>query len=175
MLRQADKGKVKDHKHKLKRAWTRGYDFIGFRCKTCPYEIERKTTPFEKKQMHSETRTNTIHKVNWDFAKTFMKRWKPGQKLEWKYKAYDLMTRVRKWAKKYPKDVMVCRIDDSYNASSDLVFILHRIGRRLWGTSCYTITQCDGQPPNEWFMYPSHREGIQKALAIMAKYDKMLF
>jgi hypothetical protein len=172
---QANKGKVKDHKHKLQKAWTRGYDLIGFTCKNCAYQIERKATPFEKKRikadhMRSDARSAAMHKVNWEFGKKFMN--KDGK---WKYKSYDLMTRVRKWAEKHPKDVIVCRIDDSYNAGSDLVFVLHRIGRTLWGTTCYTITQCDGQPPNEWFMYPSHRKGIQKALAEMAKYKEMRY
>ena len=172
---QANKGKVRDHKHTLERAWTRGYDFIGFSCKNCAYQVEREATPSEKKrikadQKRSDIRIEAMHKVTWDFRKTFL-----NEKSEWKYKSYELMTRVRKWAKKHTKDVIVCRIDDSHNASSDLVFILHRIGRELWGTTCYTIAQCDGQPPNEWFMYPGHREGIQKALAEMAKYKRMRY
>jgi hypothetical protein len=172
---------IKDHKHKLQKAWTRGYDFVGLRCKNCEYEIERKATPFEKKRIRAdhergEARSAAMHKLNWEFGKMFMNpRWKPGENSKWKYQGYDLMTRIRKWAKKYPKDVIVCNIDDSYNASSDLVFVLHRIGRTLWGTTCYTITQCDGQPPHEWFMYPGHRKGIQEALKVMAKLKPMRY
>lgn len=158
----------KDHIHKWKTEYTIGTKTIGLGC-ACGEKLERPTTKKEEKQIEAEQKrqqaeSDTMHKANHDFVDTFKD---DGR---WKYKSYDLMTRVRKWAKKWPKDVIVCRIDDAVNANSDLVFILHRVGRRLWGTTCYTITQCDGQPPNEWFMYPSHRKGIQEALQKMAGY-----
>lgn len=175
------------HKHQWKKAYTRGYDFIGLDCE-CGEKIERKATPRERRkirtdQKRQEAQSAKMHGVNWEFAEKFKKYEDRGPlkigkttlkhnfvPVGWKYGGYDLMTRIRKWAKKYPKDVIVCGIDDSYNASSDLVFILHRIGKRLWGTTCYTVTQCDGQPPNEWFMYPGHRKGIQGALQAMAGF-----
>lgn len=91
----------------------------------------------------------------------------------WKYEGYELMERIGRWAKKYPKDVFVCGIDDTVFTSSDIVFILHRIKRKLWGTSVVVITQCDNLPPKEFFMYPGHRAGIQMALAQMAKLKRM--
>jgi len=160
--------KLKEHKHRWKLVYTVGFDTIGFEC-FCKEKMERKATPAEEKRIRAdharrEKESARMHKVNWDFDQNFK------DEKGWKYKSYDLMTRVRKWAQKWPKDVIVCRIDDSVNANSDIVFVLHRIGQRLWGTTCYTITQCDGQPPNEWFMYPGHRAGIQKALEVMAGY-----
>lgn len=190
---------IKKHRHHWKWASRRG-DFIEFRCNRDGCDArkpERKMTPHEIKRFKaqdakSQAERDQMHSVGWDFQKTFYKykRVEVNPELRkkfpkmykskyqdvrdgWKWTSYTLMTRVREWAKKYPEDVIVCRIDDSFFASSDLVFILHRVKRRLWGTTVVVIPQCDGQPPCEYFMYPSHREGIQKALEKMSKFERL--
>jgi len=168
--REARKRKLPEHKHRWEVTYSIGIVTLGLEC-PCGEKMERPATKAESRKLkadqdYREAESAQMHKANWDFDKNFK------DEKGWKYKSYDLMTRVRKWAKEWPKDVIVCRIDDSHNANSDLVFVLHRVGRRLWGTTCYTITQCDGQPPNEWFMYPGHRAGIQKALQVMAGFRK---
>lgn len=95
----------------------------------------------------------------------------------WKYTGYKLMRAVRKFAEKYPKNVEVLSIDDSAHASSDMVFIHHirKYGKdkgKNWGTTVVVITQCDGQPPCEFFMYPGHQKQILKSLQNISKINE---
>lgn len=162
---------------------------IEKKCKSCDYRSKRPMTKreqanFDKSQKRLTERTNKLHKVWHEFSAKFMafkdtgpitiggKTYKKNMNRDgWKYQGFDFMERVERWAKKYPKDVYVLRIDDSYHASSDLVFVLHRSGERTnWGTSVVVITQCDGIPPKEYFMYPGHAKGIAE---VLNKINKM--
>lgn len=111
---------------------------------------------------------NPIYRVNDEFTKNF----RCGQHMnDWKWDGYELMRRVEEWAKKRPKDVFVAGIDDTYFSSSSLVLVLHRTGKRLWGISCYVLTQCDGIPPKEFFMYPGHAKTLRMALSVAEKFE----
>ena len=187
------------HKHRWAVMSHRGA-YVTKRCNIKGCDIimpEQKMTPSELRKHKIEQsklreRSNQIHKIFWDFGRTFYKFKKVEVSKElrqkyptmytskyqdvrdgWKWKSYDLMQRIEKWAEKYPKDVQVCRIDDSFFASSSLVMITHRVGNKIFGTSIVVVTQCDGQPPCEFFVYPSHREGIQEALAKISKFKSI--
>lgn len=178
------------HRHKFERIGYRGYDFIMLSCK-CGECAERKATKAETRKIRREVKeqeeeSKRQNKIPHEFDRLF-KSYKDGHSFKvgdrtvtpkvedgWRYKGHDFMARVRNWAKKYPKDVLICGIDDNYFASSIIVFILHRPSpKKLWGTTAIVITQCDGIPPKEFFMYPGHRNGIQEALAQMAKYKSI--
>lgn len=178
---------MKVHKHKFERIGYRGYEVIMLYC-PCGEHSERKATKAETRKIRREGKeqeeaSKRQNKVAYEFDRLF-KTYRDGHpykvgertvtpKVEdgWKYKGHDFMVRIRKWAKKYPKDVLICGVDDTHFTNSMIVFILHRPSpRKLWGTSCVVITQCDGIPPKEFFMYPGHRKGIQEALSQMAKY-----
>jgi len=179
---------MKKHIHQWK-VWSRTDKETVFHC-DCKALRSRQTTPAEKARIKKQSRDfdhncELQNRVCHEFERKFMawktetckigkaKPMKFTSQVGWKWSGYELMERIYKWAKKYPEDVIICGIDDTHFASSDIVFVLHRIKRRLWGTSCYVITQCDGIPPKEFFMYPGHREGIQEALAKMARYRPM--
>lgn len=106
-----------------------------------------------------------MHRVNDDFFRRF--RVKGGG---WKWSGPELMDHVTKWAKKYPRDVHIAGIDDTFFAGSYLVLVLHRVGNRLWGTTVYVLTQCDGEPPKEFFMYPGHALCLRRALQVLEGY-----
>lgn len=161
---------------------------VWWRCKKCPEEqirphTERSLIAMDKHDKFFEQKMDRQNKIADEFDKKFRiqqevvfkgydnKTFRSKEATSWKWEGYELIRRVEKWATKYPKDVFVCSIDDTHFSSSVIVFILHRPTRRkLWGTSVIVLTQCDNKPPKEFFMYPSHREGIQEALAAMAKY-----
>jgi len=176
---------MKKHRHVWHHVW-HGRDDIGLRCE-CKAVCERKMTSYEKLQWKAhEKRFNAEikreNKVWWEFERKFKtrkkeKRVKIGKKWftpllqdGWKWSGYDLMSRVEKWAEKYPEDVYVCYCDDTHFTGSRIFLILHRPGpRRIWGTSAVAVTQCDGLPPKEFFLYPGHMKGIHEALGKILK------
>jgi len=111
-------------------------------------------------------RSDAMHRVSHIFQRKFFEKGTGA----WKWTGYSLMCKMEKWAKKYPEDVFCAGIDDSHFCGSDIYFILHRDGKMNWGTSVVVITQCDGQPPCQYFMYPGHLTGI---LDVLKKIDKM--
>jgi hypothetical protein len=117
------------------------------------------------------------HWVNDDFRRTFkVSNERDTGRESWKYLGWELQEKIDKWAQKYPEDVAITGIDDTSFTSSDVVMVLHRVGKRVWGTTVYVVTQCDGQTPIEFFMYPNHRAQLQEALEAMSKFrpwDKM--
>ncbi len=112
-----------------------------------------------------ERESACMHRVNWDFGKRFLRRGK------WRWTGYALMDRVETWAKKHPKDVMICGVDDSHHMSSFLVLILHRIGRRLWGTSCVVIPQNGVDPIGKFLLYPGHAAELRAALDRLSQFE----
>lgn len=83
------------------------------------------------------------------------------------------MVAVEKWAAKYPKDVKVVRIDDSYHAGSRLFLIDHITKKKYFGITAVVITQCDNQPaPFEFFLYPDHQADLLAKLLGARKYWK---
>lgn len=157
---------MKPHKHSFKPAW-RSQLKKSFSCK-CGEKYERDTTKSEQQKAARDykKRVALSDKAN-KVWREFVKKFRDGG--AWNWEGAELQSRVEQWAEKYPDDVMVHGIDDSHFCSSDIVFVLHRVKKRLWGTTCVVITQCDGQPPCEFFMYPGHRFGIQNALVKMSK------
>lgn len=140
-----------------------------------------------KNKNHSLFKDDGIHKVFHEFCKKFykykrvritglLKKHKVFGNSKyhnvrdgWKYAGYKLMQEVEKFAEKYPKDIEVVNIDDSCHASSSLVLIHHipTTGPdkgKNWGTTAIVVTQCDGQPPCEFFMYPGHQKSFISAL-----------
>ncbi len=105
----------------------------------------------------------SLHKVWFDFCKRF--------KNEDKYLfiGYELMQKVEKWAKKYPKDVFISPCDDAVFASSLLVLIEHRTKNEYMGTTVVVIPQCTGETPLEFFLYLTHRKQLIKILEKLGK------
>ena len=100
-----------------------------------------------------------IHTTYHDFTKHF----KDNNKF--KYNGWDMMVKLEKWAQHFPKDVALCRIDDSFHASSTLGLISHKDSGEYWGTTVVVVTQCDGQNPCEFFLYPENARELIKGLA----------
>jgi hypothetical protein len=109
------------------------------------------------------------HRAHDDFLKRF-RFYVNGSWGSFKYEGAELLDKVHDWAAKWPLDVALCGIDDSWHSSSDVVLILHRKGTRLWGTTCYVLTQCDGQKPVEFFLYPGHAHGLMEALQVIRTF-----
>lgn len=139
---------------------------VLFRCH-CGEEHERKMTCEEKRRCDEELfypkLKNDVHRVYHQFAKKFKKDDK------FLFTGYDLMERAEKWAKKFPGDVRIVGCDDSVHASSSLVLIEHRANTDYMGTTVVYVPQCTGESPIEFFLYPSHRSSLLKALHEIAK------
>lgn len=134
---------------------------LGFRCDKCGETVERKATPKER-ALHEKhvdwSRGPNIHKVWHEFQRRFKKDDK------YSFIGYDLMLRVEKWAKKYPREVRCLYIDDSYFCNSSLVLVEHRHARAYMGTTAVVIPQCTGESPMEFFLYPGDRNALIAAL-----------
>jgi hypothetical protein len=125
------------------------------------YTLAEAAVPDSTRMQLTWDRKMRIHTVWYEFVQRFKMK-SPESKYRWT--AYDLMVRVEKWAKRYPKDVRIVGIDDSYFASSILVLIEHKTARTYMGTTVVVIPQCTGESPLEFFLYPDHRRGLLGAL-----------
>ncbi len=173
---------MKKHRHRWTiQSWGPG-ETVGLRCndEKCGAHRERNRTKAEANRFNEDQKKHNVeikkmHGIGWEFAKKFERPY--NQKMKdpwrdcWKYHGYDLMTRIRRWAKKHPKDVICLGCDDDYHASSDIFLILHRVKRRLWGTSVVVVTQCDGIPPKKFFLYPGHAHGLAVALRTLERHS----
>lgn len=142
---------------------------IHFRC-SCGERRERKPTKAEWKYLKPQSSFKDIgkvHKVAHRFRELFkIEPWGPDAK--WKYKGYDLMVRVERWAKRQrPGMVRIVGCDDDVHAGAIMVFIEHKGEGRYMGTSVIVISQFE--PPYEFFLYPGHTKALQKALADIRK------
>jgi len=88
-----------------------------------------------------------------------------------KYKGYDLMERVERFAKKHPT-VKIAHVDDSYFSSSYIAFFPHECKDEYWGTTALLIPQCSGEPATAFFLYPGHVDGLIKVLQEIQKNQK---
>ena len=142
---------------------------VLFRC-SCGERRERKPTKAEWKHLKprsSLTDIDRIHKVAHRFSKLFkVDSTSPSSK--WKYKGYDLMVRVRRWAKRQPEGaVRIVSCDDNVFAGALMLFIEHKGESRYMGTTVVVISQFD--PPYEFFLYPGHTKALQEALRDIRK------
>lgn len=118
--------------------------------------------------MKKKAKRERIYLVNDDFNRRF----RCGRNNDgWRWTGWDLIKRVEKWAEKYPKDVYIAGCDDTYHTTSNIVLVLHRTGRRLWGTTVYVLTQCDGLPPKEFFLYSGHAHDLERALRVIRRFE----
>jgi hypothetical protein len=79
-----------------------------------------------------------------------------------KYEGYEMMTKMRAFAKRHP-EVQLCGCDDSSHCGSMMAFIPHRSDREYWGTTVVVIPQYGRV--EEVFFYPEHAVAIEKVLA----------
>ena len=128
----------------------------------CGHHFSAKPTKAERaylKAQHSEMNRHSmaIHKTWHAFCHKFGNKEGRG----WKYKGYEFMCAVEKWAKKYP-EVQIVGVDDNHHASSSLVLVPHFDKRRhdYWGTTVVYIPQCSGEDAIDFFLYPGHLEGL---------------
>jgi hypothetical protein len=94
--------------------------------------------------------------------------------LQSKYIGYNLMTRVTKWAKKYPKEVHIVFCDDHLHASSIIILIEARSRNSYHGIHMVTIPQCTGENPQIMFLYKQHSDMLLETLQkIQNKQNKV--
>jgi len=113
-----------------------------------------------------------IHRIHHDFIKTFQKKYKPKKSNQqpdhhgyvWRWIGFELMEKVKKWAKKYKKHVEIVHCDDDLFASSDLVIIQNSWRKDYFGTTVVYIPQCTTELPIKFFLYPHHQRNLIKAL-----------
>lgn len=68
----------------------------------------------------------------------------------------DLESLAETLSAKYPGMVDNVGVDDTHFTSSCIIVIHHGTGDNYMGASCIMISQCSGQEPAEWFVYPGH-------------------
>jgi hypothetical protein len=96
----------------------------------------------------------------------FTRRFKDRKTQKYKLSGYALIRAIERWVDRnaFARNVQQCRIDDSYHAGSDVFLIPHEHDGEYWGTTVLVVTQCDGQPPCEFFLYDHHAKGLYSAL-----------
>jgi hypothetical protein len=160
-----------------KHTWKLSQTFAKEISEYCPKCSAQRTRPSTKKESlkfvqnfkHMWEDARKLHRVYHRFVALY-----GNQMAGWKFKGYELMCRVEKWAKHYPNDVRISSIDDSHFCGSILVFIDHKSADAWHGVSVIVIPQCTGESPVEFFMYPESVKDAQKVLSIMARQAKEL-
>jgi len=127
----------------------------------CGERRERRATPEERKILRSNQHQN-VHRIFHAFQRQFC-----AANGKFKYEGYEFRQLVRRWAKRYPQDVRMIYCDDSTFCSSALVFIEHRAAENYMGTTVIYIPQFGGAPA-QFFLYPSHRISLSRALRQIA-------
>ena len=160
-------------KHKFKiNGWCLGKEpKIWECCSKCKESRERPATKAEAKRLWArhrewERRSDEWNRLWWKFAKRFGCSGDSANRF--KYKGYDLMERVERFAKKNPT-VRIAWVDDSYFSGSMIVFVPHECKEEYWGTTAVLIPQCSGEPPTEFFLYPGH---VRELIQVLKGLDK---
>jgi hypothetical protein len=135
---------------------------ISHRCKKCGKTFERPMTDdeiikYRNRWLEEKKEIKQTHKLWHKFAKKF------GSEGNWKYKGYDFMEAVDKFAEKNP-EVVVTSCDDSYFAGSSIVLIPHKGFEKYMGTTIIIIPQLSGCEPCQMFLYPNHADQLIEAL-----------
>lgn len=162
---------------------------LSYVCQNCGIQwdsvaTKREAASLRKYDDFHERRCISIHRLYHKFRDRFMRevpteKVKRGKKTlqlydeKWKYDGWEMMKRVRRlegrpgW-----EGLHVLSCDDTYHASSSIVLIEHRDGRYYWGTTVLVVTQCDGQPLKEFFLYGSHLEALLPVLLRIQKLHR---
>ena len=155
-----------------------GGNITGYYCRDnmggsgCGHHFDVKPTPSEKaylklqmKEMNRHSRS--IHRTWHAFCRKF--GGSPDKK--WKLMGYDFMCAVDRWAQKWP-EIQVVTVDDNYHTTSYLVLVPHydKQQKDYWGTTCVYIPQCSGEDPIDFFLYPSHLDGLREGFERMRKF-----
>jgi len=90
-------------------------------------------------------------------------QWKPYDD------SFHLMEEVERWVdKRNSKNVDLIGCDDSYHSNSDLILFHHiytkNNEKKCWGTTVLFLSQCAGDPPAEFFLYPGHAKALIDSL-----------
>lgn len=136
----------------------------------CGKENERPMTKKELKKWVKRCKEQDRRCKEWN------KLWhkfsnKLSDHVTFKYKGYDLMERVERFAKKHPT-VKIAHVDDSYFSSSYIAFFPHERKDEYWGTTALLIPQCSGEPATAFFLYPGHVDGLIEVLQEIQKNQK---
>lgn len=136
----------------------------------------------KKKMGKLDNKVSKIHRIHNDFMNKFQKYRPKKTKYEpdhhgyvWRWIGYDLMERVKKWAKKHRKHVEIVHCDDDLFASSDLVIIQNKWRKEYFGTTVIYIPQCTTELPIKFFLYPHHQRNLIKALQKIKLGDEDMF
>lgn len=141
---------------------------VSFTCSCGQLVTRLMTRPeislFQRIDQESHVRTMAMHKVSHEYQRSFRKA------DSWRWEGYELMKRFEKFAKKWPS-VTICRCDDAFHSSSNIVLIPHELPDYYWGTTVIVIPQNSG-PPCQFFLYDTHTSGLAEALGQILKKHK---
>ena len=163
----------KKHTHRISLSSYSGV-LATFRCYSgnkfplkCDLTIDHKLSSSEKQifNRHNQASiasTQRMHALGHKFFRAFKNKDTPPT---WKWTGYELADRIDKFAEKH-KEIQITGCDDSYYSSSSIVFVPHYDAKLnyYWGTTVIIVTQNDGQPPCEFFLYPGHSKAFENLL-----------
>jgi hypothetical protein len=163
----------KTHNYRVAAYW--GDDTMSVRCTRCDDDIlvhltkgETRTNRALRKREHKEI--GDVHKCYHEFLRRFCEK---DDDAVFKYKGYDLMQRVERWAKRWSHDVQLVHCDDDYHAGSLLVLIQHQQPHDYMGCTVVFIPQCTGEAPIRFFLYNDDRDSLIKALDVVRKQARV--
>jgi hypothetical protein len=100
------------------------------------------------------------------------------EKDRWKWTpdaGYDFMLKVERFAERYSKEgIRIAHCDDSHFTNSDLVVVQHKTPKEWMGLSVVMLSQCSGQPPAEFFLYPEDVDGLLDVLREAKREERRL-
>lgn len=145
-------------------------DWVQLECHLCGVIRKRDISAEERALLQSDPdgldmidSVPTVHDVWNDFQHQHMTQTDGQYVFGPSDRGYPLMKDVEAWAKSYPNDVSILKIDDGSFSTSSLVLIEHQLKDQNMGTTAVVIPQHKG-PPVEFFMYPRNRQVLIDAL-----------
>lgn len=144
---------------------------VTLKCTTCCHS---KTRPLTLEEVEAVSVNNGldklldardgkhVHSVWHDFQDKFYKDHR-----ELKYRGWDLIEKIRVWAKDYPDDVKMVTVDDNAHATSILCLIEHKTECDYMGTTVIYAGQCGDAV--EFFLYPENTNELISVLTALKR------
>ena len=155
-----------DHQHSYQlSAWQKG-DAVSFSCQ-CGEQFSRAMDAEELARYEAKINpapADDVHHVWHELQLALPDGWADECSQEGKIQIMDV---IEEFATKYPDQVLISGCDDTYFSTSQLVLVTHEARDAFMGTTVLLITQCDEQPPAQFFLYPGHADGMADALGII--------
>lgn len=148
------------HRHRFF-GWTgQGMRTMMYRCR-CGHEVTREMTDEEFAEFSATKKRDDKKAAQLHVLWSKLRKQIINDQDRFKYRGFELMTRLRRFASKNPR-VKIVHTDDDVHASSLLALVPHENSQEYWGTTMVTAPQFG--EPTILFFYPENAQEMADAM-----------